>query len=203
MHIIGLLWLASLRWKLPPTFIASAGYRSLLDWLQLEVTHPTVNLYADFVATIVIPNFLLFAWLTFLKNRVAPTGPGVDLAKSRLALICSAGAYVHDTQAPFDAPNPLGDYTIRLFPSTTPFEALAYAHDHYDHTAVEADPQVLLPLRHMADLVSEGVVGELAPSVISFSGYLPDVVRVVNELIPAIVGAAKAEQIDAALLVPA
>ena len=64
--LIGLLWLASLRWKLPPTFTASTGHRSLLDWLQLEVAHPTVSLYADFVANIVIPNFLLFAWLTFL-----------------------------------------------------------------------------------------------------------------------------------------
>jgi hypothetical protein len=39
--------------------------------------------------------------------------------------------------------------------------------------------------------------------VISFSGYQPDVVRVVNELIPAVVEAAKAEQVDAALLIPA
>jgi thiosulfate dehydrogenase [quinone] large subunit len=64
--LIGLLWLASLRWKLPPTFTAPAGDKSLLDWLQLEVAHPTVGLYADFVAGVVIPNFILFAWLTFI-----------------------------------------------------------------------------------------------------------------------------------------
>lgn len=64
--LIGLLWLASLRWKLPPAFVAPPGQRSLLEWLQLEVAHPTVGLYADFVATIVMPNFILFAWLTFL-----------------------------------------------------------------------------------------------------------------------------------------
>ena len=63
--LIGLLWLASLRWKLPPNFIAGEGHRSLLEWLQLEVAHPTLGLYADFVATVVIPNFILFAWLTF------------------------------------------------------------------------------------------------------------------------------------------
>jgi len=146
-----------------------------------------------------------FDWDRYVrpKNSIAPAGPGVDLSKSRLALISSAGAYLRDIQEPFDAPDPLGDYTIRLFPSTTPFEALAYAHEHYDHTTIEADPQVLLPLRHLADLVSEGVIGELAPSVISFSGYQPDVVRVVNELIPAVVAAAKAEEIDTALLAPA
>jgi thiosulfate dehydrogenase [quinone] large subunit len=64
--LIGLLWLASLRWKLPPTFVAPADHRSLLEWLQLEVAHPTVGLYGDFVAGIVLPNFTLFAWLTFL-----------------------------------------------------------------------------------------------------------------------------------------
>lgn len=64
--LIGLLWLASLRWKLPPTFTAPAGLKSLMDWLQLEVAYPTVGLYADFVANVVIPNFALFAWLTFL-----------------------------------------------------------------------------------------------------------------------------------------
>lgn len=137
------------------------------------------------------------------KNKVAPSGPGVDLSQSRLALIPSAGAYLADSQEPFDAENDLGDYTIRRFPSLTPFEALAYAHTHYDQTAVNQDPQVLLPLRHLEDLVQEGVIGELAPSVISFSGYLPEVNRTINELIPAIIEAAKAEEIDAALMVPA
>ncbi|MEW5956845.1 MAG: hypothetical protein AB1801_03905 [Chloroflexota bacterium] len=68
--LIGLLWLASLRWKLPPAFAAPAGQRSLLDWLHLEVAHPTLGLYAAFVANIVIPNFLLFAWLTFFIELI-------------------------------------------------------------------------------------------------------------------------------------
>jgi thiosulfate dehydrogenase [quinone] large subunit len=63
--LIGLMWLLSLRWKLPPTF-APTGGRGLMDWMELQVTHPTLGLYADFVANIVLPNFLLFAWLTFL-----------------------------------------------------------------------------------------------------------------------------------------
>ena len=117
--------------------------------------------------------------------------------------ITTAGAYLADAQQPFDAPNPLGDYTIRQFPVDTPFEALAYAHEHYNHTDVNADPQVLLPLRHLEQMVAEGKIGELAPSVISFSGYHPDIVRVVNKLTPAILDVAKAEKPDAVLLVPA
>jgi len=63
--LIGLMWLLSLRWKLPPTFAPATG-RGLMDWMELQVAHPTIGLYADFVATTVLPNFLLFAWLTFL-----------------------------------------------------------------------------------------------------------------------------------------
>jgi uncharacterized membrane protein YphA (DoxX/SURF4 family) len=63
--LIGLMWLMSLRWKLPPTFTPTEG-RGLLDWMELQVAHPTLGLYADFVANVVLPNFLFFAWLTFL-----------------------------------------------------------------------------------------------------------------------------------------
>lgn len=136
------------------------------------------------------------------RNEKAITAPGIDLSKSRLALITSAGSYLKDSQAPYDAENDLGDYTIRLYPTSTPLDALAFAHTHYDHTAVNADTQVLVPLRHLEDLVEEGVIGELAPDVISFMGYQPDVIRVVDESIPAIVKAAKEMDVQAALLVP-
>ena len=106
-------------------------------------------------------------------------------------------------RAALDAANPLGDYSIRLFPANTPFGALAFAHDHYDHAAVEADPQVLLPLRHLADMVGERKIGALAGDVVSYSGYQPDITRIVSELIPAILEAVRAGQAGAALLVPA
>lgn len=137
------------------------------------------------------------------KNSVAPAGPGINLAESRLVLITSAGSYLTNSQEPFNAVDPLGDYTIRTYPVTTGFEALSYAHDHYDHAAVEEDSQVLIPLRHLDDMVSEGVIGELAPDVISFHGYMPDSARFVDETIPVILEEVEKQQADAALLVPA
>ena len=71
-----------------------------------------------------------------------------------------------------------------------------------DHAAVIADPQVLLPLEHLAALEHNGTIGELASNVISFMGYQPDVGRVIDELIPAIYRAVQAEEAQAALLVP-
>ena len=85
--LIGLLWLASLRWKLPPAFAAPEGHRSLLEWLQLEVAHPTIGLYADFVAGIVMPNFTFFAWLTFLVELAI----GLSLT---LGLFARLGAFL-------------------------------------------------------------------------------------------------------------
>ncbi len=69
--------------------------------------------------------------------------------------------------------------------------------------AVNQYPQVLMPLRHLEDLVSEGVIGELAPSMVSFMGYQPDVTQVIDETIAATLQAAQAEGVRAALLVPA
>ena len=137
------------------------------------------------------------------KNHTAPAGRGIDLPGSRLMLVSSAGGYLPDQQQPFDAAHPLGDYSIRLFPSSMPLDTLAIAHDHYDHTAACQDPQVLIPLRHLEDLVREGKIGELSPSVVSFMGYQPDVTRVIDETIPAIAQAAQVEQVDATLLVSA
>ncbi|MCO6451833.1 MAG: hypothetical protein J5I90_13695 [Caldilineales bacterium] len=136
-------------------------------------------------------------------NRTPIVSPGIDLRQSRLVLISTAGAYLVESQTPFDAENLLGDYSIRTFPSDTSFGALSFDHTHYDHTAVEVDPQVLLPLRHLEDMVREGFIGELAERTISYMGYQPDATRTVDETIPAVIDAALNLGADAALLIPA
>lgn len=137
------------------------------------------------------------------RNAQAPAGSGIELGDSRLLLITSAGAYLKHVQQPFDADHQVGDYSIRPFPFSTPASALAFAHTHYDHAAVDADPEVLVPLGHLSQMVDEGRIGEMAPTVISFSGYLRDVGRVIDEVIPPILEVARKEQAHAALLVPA
>jgi D-proline reductase (dithiol) PrdB len=136
-------------------------------------------------------------------NRTPVAGPGVDLSRSRLALITSSGAYWQGRQPPFDVQNVLGDYTIRAYPTSTPTGEVDYAHTHYDQTAVRADPQVLIPIGHLRAMVQSGWIGELAPSAVHFMGYQPDVTRVVDETAPAILERLRADRIDAALLVPA
>lgn len=145
-----------------------------------------------------------FYWDAYVrpKNQSAIAGPALDLKSSRLMFISSAGGYLPESQQPFDAGNPLGDYTLRVFAADTPFERIAYAHEHYDHAAVNADPQVLLPLAHLQEMVAAGKIGALT-AVVSFMGYQPDVSRLLNETIPAILEIARAEKAQGALLVPA
>ena len=65
--IIAILWLYSLRWKLPPDF-APKTVRGLMDWLELEAQYPAFAFYGNFVETVVIPNFTFFAWAIFLAE---------------------------------------------------------------------------------------------------------------------------------------
>ena len=146
-----------------------------------------------------------FNWKIYnrAKNSEAPGAAGIDLSKSRLMLISSAGSYLHDEQEVYDAAHDMGDASIRVYSSSTDLSQLSYAHTHYDHTAVNSDPQVLIPLQHLREMVDAGEIGELAPSVVSFGGYLPDIRLLLNETIPAIVEVALKEKVDGALLVPA
>lgn len=137
------------------------------------------------------------------KNEPLPKSAGIDLSKSRLLLISTAGAYLTADQEPFDEEEPLGDYSIRLFPSDVDYKDLAVAHGHYDTAAFEQDAQVLLPLDHLAQMVDQGLIGELAPQVISYAGYQPYLTRIVDQMVPDLLAAAKEMAADAALLVPA
>ncbi len=139
---------------------------------------------------------------TYPKNLSSPAGDGIDLSKSKLAFISSAGGYLSSGQQPFDAGNDLGDYSTRTFPVRAQFSDLAYAHEHYDHTALNEDPQVLMPLRHLENLQKNGIIGELADQAISFMGYQPDITRVEDESIPEILKVLKNDKVDAAFLVP-
>jgi hypothetical protein len=137
-----------------------------------------------------------------LKLDAAPAGAAVDVAQSNLLLITSAGGYIPGVHSAFDAAHDLGDYSIRLIDTQYAPSAYRFAHDHYDHTAVDADPQVLVPVQHLLEMQDAGMIGELAPQVVSFMGYQPGLGRVVDEMIPEIVQVAHDLRVDAAFLVP-
>ncbi len=137
------------------------------------------------------------------KNTTTVSGPAVDLSKSKLVVITTGGFYIEGEQEPFDEPDMYGRYDIRLLPSDMPPEDFSISHTHYDHTAANKDRQVLLPMGHLQEMVDAGEIGSLAPNIISFMGYQPDITRVEDETIPAVLAACKEMEVTAALLVPA
>jgi len=130
------------------------------------------------------------------------SGQAIDLKQSTIMLISTSGAYLKDEQTAFDAANLEGDYSIRTFAKDTAFDALDYAHDHYDQTAVRQDAQVLLPLQHLQQLADNGEIGGFADTIVSYSGYHPNVGQVLDETLPAIQAMVRDVKPDAVLLVP-
>ncbi len=190
-----------------PSFVCLCCPTRERGWSQMEILENRIAWEANFRS-----GWLAIAeatgkldWKKYQRpaNEHSISGKAVDLPHARLVLISSAGAYLPASQRPFDAPNPYGDYSIRRLPVCSPIRDIAYAHEHYDHAAVDADPDVLLPIRRLDEMISAGLIGALADDVISFGGYQPDLGRVIDETIPLIVRDVKALGADAALLVPA
>lgn len=146
-----------------------------------------------------------FDWsrYTYPQNTMAPHSRGISLSKSRLLVITTSGAYYPAAHKPFQTHQPLGDYSIRVIPTAAPLEKLTFGNPHFDHQFVEKDPQVLLPLDHLQEMVGAHLLGSLAPVFVSFYGFQPHAIRVVKELIPNILSVAREYQANAALIIPA
>jgi D-proline reductase (dithiol) PrdB len=74
---------------------------------------------------------------------------------------------------------------------------------HIDPRFGLADLDVVLPMRRLAELADEGIVGRPAPRHYSLMGYILDPAVLVEETAPAIAGRMRADNIDAVALVPA
>jgi D-proline reductase (dithiol) PrdB len=119
-----------------------------------------------------------------------------------LALISSAGAYIDGTN-PFDTSANAGDFTFREIPSQIEPKDLRFAARGYDPTAVMADSNSLLPLVRLFEFEGNGIIGQLNPVFWSFTGFIPDAARLVDELLPKILERIRRYEVQAALLIPA
>jgi len=61
---LGLFWLAQQTWKPPPTFGCPSG--GFCFWLDQEIQHPVMPLFADFLRTVIRPNAIAFGWFTLV-----------------------------------------------------------------------------------------------------------------------------------------
>jgi len=139
---------------------------------------------------------------TYPHNRLVPNSRGIRLKHSRILLITTAGVYYSGRQKPFNSHLPLGDYSIRTIPLSANPENFIFGHADFNTRYAKEDHQVLIPVQHLSDFVSEGFIGSLVPVFASFCGYQPHAIRVVKELVPAILQVAKEYGAHGALIIP-
>jgi thiosulfate dehydrogenase (quinone) large subunit len=63
----GILWLQQAQWKVPPDF-GLTNKDGLFYWTNEMVTHSFFPPHRFFIESVVLPNFLLFAWLTLFAE---------------------------------------------------------------------------------------------------------------------------------------
>ena len=158
--------------------------------------------------------FLDFAARQVMKAWAARQKPGVipftplpkPLADCTVALLATAGIARNDDR-PFDQEgerrNPWwGDPSFREIPLGTTERDVRLYHLHIDPRFGEADLDVVLPMRRLSELASEGMVGRVAPTHYSIMGYILEPTELVETTAPAIAERMHAEGVDAAALVP-
>ncbi len=125
------------------------------------------------------------------------------LAESRLALVSSAGFALPD-QKPFDESRRGGDPSFREIPSDARPSLLVDSHrsQTFDHSSMQRDPNLALPLDRARELVESGRIGSLAGHHLSFMGGITAPGRLVKQTAPAAVSRLVADGVDVALLVP-
>jgi D-proline reductase (dithiol) PrdB len=123
------------------------------------------------------------------------------LSELRVALATSGGVYVK-TQPPFDMVSRAGDDSVRWIPSDVDSGDLRFAHDHYDHTDADQDPNCMFPLDRLRELAADKVIGSVAAGHVGFMGFVPDPTRFMNERIPQVASRLKQDHVDAVVLSP-
>ena len=148
------------------------------------------------------------AWAARQDRGVIPFTPlARPLPECTVALVSTAGVARH-ADRPFDQEgerrNPWwGDPSFRAIPLGTTEKDVRLYHMHIDPRFGEADLDVVLPMRRLAELARDGVIGRPALTHYSIMGYLLEPAELVEKTAPAIAERMCAERVDAAALFPA
>ncbi|QIN78028.1 hypothetical protein GBA65_05300 [Rubrobacter marinus] len=124
--------------------------------------------------------------------------PRKPLEGCRLALVTTGGIHL-PSQPRFDIDDPSGDPSYREIP--TGATALTWTHAYY-RPDEGTDLDAVLPLRTMAGLAAEGIVGELNGRHFSFMGAIHDPAPLAEETAPEVARKLVGDGVDVALLTP-
>jgi len=94
------------------------------------------------------------------------------------------------------------DTGIRMVRTDEPAVDVRLTHFAYDLVPAREDPNIVFPVDRLHELADEGVIGGLAPEAVAFMGGIYSVRLAESELVPHVVDAVTAMDVDLALLVP-
>jgi D-proline reductase (dithiol) PrdB len=125
------------------------------------------------------------------------------LNKARIALITTGGFFLPDQPA-FDQSYRHDDCSYREIPWGTPVNLLqiGQSSDAFDHSGIEADRNLTLPLDRLRELIESGIVGEAAPRHFSIMGSIIAPARLISDSGPEIAHKLLEGHVDGVLLAP-
>jgi D-proline reductase (dithiol) PrdB len=126
------------------------------------------------------------------------------LSSSRVGLVVAACMTMPD-QPPFHAEEPDNDPSIRVVPSDMDPMALVntFPGQAFDHSGLEADANLLVPLDRLREMTASGTIGGLTARTASLCGHIVHPKRLMAETAPAIARMFVEDGADVAMLVPA
>ena len=137
-------------------------------------------------------------------NTTVPFTPlNKPLQKCRLALVTTGGIHIKD-QKSFDMDDKEGDPSYREIPSEIAVEQLTITHDYYNHTDALSDPNLVLPIAPLRQLLQEGVIGSIGPRFFSFMGHIKGehLKTLTQRTGPEVADALAIDEVDVAFLTP-
>lgn len=127
------------------------------------------------------------------------------LSECRVALITTAGLRLeNDTSFSHSKRDKLGDCSFREISIETPVQSLIEDHSSssFDHSGVESDKNLALPVDRFRELEADGVIGSLNRRSFSFMGSIISPGRLIRETGPAVASLLKQDAVDAVFLTP-
>ena len=124
------------------------------------------------------------------------------LSQCRLGFVSTSGVQLKGS-LPFDVVHPIGDYSFRRVPSSTPVGQLEIHQIKYPTDGANRDINVVYPIERLRELAERGIVGSLTENFLSFIGYNMDARHLEKTLAEDIADAFEEEQADIVLAAPA
>ena len=146
--------------------------------------------------------FAKYPWFTTEGDPF--TLPEKPVSEMRFGLITTGGYFIDGEQEPMRAYPTFGDEVpeYRKIPLDVDRSRLRIKHPGYDHKYAREDVNANLPPDRLTELVADGTIGSHSEETIVLMGLQPNAGPLIRKTIPKIVGELKANNVEAALLVP-